>query len=172
MDTLTHPSAQTGGMAGETGRSRRARNSYDCRLVARLPRVSEASGPSLRTADEVAAQCKDMAELAQESFNVLTLNQKHQVLRRHLISLGTLTGTIVHPREVFRPALVDSAAAVVLVHNHPSGQPAPSRDDIELTARLVEAGRLIGIRVLDHVVVSRGGHYSFVMNGQMAADGL
>ena len=76
-----------------------------------------------------------------------------------------MTGALVHPREVFKPALADGAAAVAFVHNHPSGSPDPSKDDREITVRLLEAGKLLGIRVLDHVIVGRSGHFSFVEEG-------
>jgi len=78
-----------------------------------------------------------------------------------------LTASLVHPREVYRPALIDSAAAVAFVHHHPSGDCTPSPEDHSITKQLVEAGKILGIRVLDHVVVSRNGYYSFVDNNQM-----
>jgi DNA repair protein RadC len=82
------------------------------------------------------------------------------VLRQELVSQGTLTASLVHPREVFRPALRESAAALVLVHNHPSGDPTPSREDREITERLMRAGEILGIPVLDHVVVAERGYCS------------
>jgi DNA repair protein RadC len=82
------------------------------------------------------------------------------VLRQELVSQGTLTASLVHPREVFRPALRESAAALVLVHNHPSGDPTPSREDREITERLMQAGEILGIPVLDHVVVAERGYCS------------
>ena len=82
------------------------------------------------------------------------------MIRPELISQGTLTASLVHPREVFRPALREAAAALVLVHNHPSGDPTPSPEDRAITARLDAAGRLLGIRVLDHVVVAERGYAS------------
>ncbi len=95
-----------------------------------------------------------------ERFIVVLLDGRHRVIRHALVSQGTLTASLVHPREVFRPALREPAAAVVLVHNHPSGDPAPSREDVEITRRLVEAGRLLGVPVLDHVVVAERGFAS------------
>src|SRR5206468_3304473 len=82
------------------------------------------------------------------------LDRRHRLLRHEMVSQGTLTASLVHPREVFRPALRESAAALLLVHNHPSGDPTPSAEDREVTARLVRAGELLGIPVLDHVVVA------------------
>jgi DNA repair protein RadC len=92
-----------------------------------------------------------------ERFFVLLLDGRHRLLREVVISQGTLTASLVHPREVFRAALREAAAAVVLAHNHPSGDPTPSAEDHEITGRLAEAGALLGIPVLDHVVVAERG---------------
>ena len=94
-------------------------------------------------------------DAVQEEFHIVTLDTKHKPLRTHRITVGTLDSSLVHPREVFRPAIRDAAAAVLLVHNHPSGDPTPSREDHAVTSRLTEAGKLIGITVLDHIVVAR-----------------
>jgi DNA repair protein RadC len=98
----------------------------------------------------------ELRGLERERFLVLLLDGKHRLKRRELVSEGTLTTSLVHPREVFRPAVRESAAAVVVVHNHPSGDPEPSLEDVEVTRRLIEAGRLLGIPLLDHVVVGDG----------------
>ena len=98
---------------------------------------------------------------------VLLLDGRNCVMRQSRISQGTLNASLVHPREVFRCAVREAAAALVLVHNHPSGDPKPSREDLEITDRLVEAGRVLGIRVLDHVVVAEGRFYSFREHGQL-----
>jgi len=95
-----------------------------------------------------------------ERFLLLLLDGRHRMLREAVVSQGTLTASLVHPREVFRPALREAAAAIVLVHNHPSGDPAPSREDQEITERLAAAGDLLGIPVLDHVVVAERGYVS------------
>ena len=91
--------------------------------------------------------------LRKEQFHILLLDSKNRILRSVQVSEGSLTQSIVHPREVFTQAVRDSAAAVILVHNHPSGDPTPSREDREITRRLKEAGDLLGIRVLDHVII-------------------
>jgi len=96
---------------------------------------------------------KDISHLAQEVFIVLCLNTKNRLIQRHLVSLGTLNSSLVHPREVFRPAIQDGAASIVVAHNHPSGDPAPSSEDIRITRKLIEAGRQIGIGVLDHLII-------------------
>lgn len=100
-----------------------------------------------------------------ERFLVVLLDGRHRVIRPVLTSLGTLTASLVHPREVFGPALREPAAAVVLVHNHPSGDPTPSREDREITARLAAAGELLGIPVVDHVVVAEQGFVSLREDG-------
>lgn len=89
----------------------------------------------------------------QEEFLVVTLDTKHRPIRVVRITRGTLDASLVHPREVFRPAITDAAAAVLLVHNHPSGDPTPSTEDRAVTERLTEAGKIVGIQVLDHIVV-------------------
>jgi DNA repair protein RadC len=96
-----------------------------------------------------------------EQFGVLLLDTKHRVLRATVLSIGTLDASIVHPREVFREAIAGGAAAIVLFHNHPSGDPEPSEDDVRLTERLRAAGVLMGIEVLDHVVLADARYYSF-----------
>jgi DNA repair protein RadC len=96
-----------------------------------------------------------------EHFGVLLLDTKHRMLRTSVLSIGTLDASIVHPREVFREAIAGGAAAIVLFHNHPSGDPEPSLDDAELTQRLVAAGLLMGIQVIDHVILADTRYYSF-----------
>jgi DNA repair protein RadC len=96
----------------------------------------------------------DLRGLAVETFMVLLLDGKHRLLRRHRASQGTLTSSLVHPREVFGPALREGAAAVAVAHNHPSGDPEPSSEDLAVTRRLIEAGRLVGVPLLDHLVVA------------------
>jgi DNA repair protein RadC len=97
-----------------------------------------------------------------EVFVAALLNGRHELMREVTVSVGCLTSSIVHPREVFAPAVRESAAAVLFVHNHPSGDPTPSDEDRRLTERLVEAGGILGIKVLDHVVVARGGFVSLL----------
>jgi DNA repair protein RadC len=106
-----------------------------------------------------------LGSLRQEIFWALLLDAKHRKLREVRIAEGSLTAALVHPREVFAPAVRESAAALVLVHNHPSGDPSPSPEDRQITRRLREAGELVGVRVLDHVIVGADAHYSFVDAG-------
>jgi DNA repair protein RadC len=124
-------------------------------------------GGAFRTSADVFAHFRGrLGPLRTEAFHVLLLDAKHRKLREVRISEGSLTASIVHPREVFAPAIRDSAAAMILVHNHPSGDPSPSPEDVELTRRLRQAGDIIGIRVLDHVIVGTQGHFSFVDAGR------
>jgi DNA repair protein RadC len=102
-----------------------------------------------------------------EVFMALLLDGKNRVIREVQISEGSLTASIVHPREVFVPVVRESAAAVLFVHNHPSGDPTPSREDLEITTRLREAGELMGVRVLDHIIIGSGQYVSFVDRGLM-----
>ncbi len=100
-----------------------------------------------------------------EVFLALLLDSKNRVLREVQVSEGSLTASIVHPREVFAPVVRESAAAVLFVHNHPSGDPTPSREDLEITSRLHEAGTLMGVRVLDHIIIGSGRYVSFADRG-------
>ena len=104
-----------------------------------------------------------------EEFHIVLLDARHRVLRSVLTSQGTLTASLVHPREVFRPALREAAAALVLVHNHPSGDPTPSSEDREITRRLARAGALLGVPVLDHVIVADRGYASLREQGELTA---
>ena len=117
--------------------------------------------PAIRGPEDVLAQVRDLARARREHFVVLMLNARHEMQGRETISIGSLNASIVHPREVFLPAIVHSAASIVLVHNHPSGDPEPSEEDLSITRRLVEVGELVGIDVLDHVIVASRGTVSF-----------
>lgn len=94
-----------------------------------------------------------ISDCLQEEFHIVSLNTKNHVIRSHQITVGTLDASLVHPREVFGPAIKDSASSIILAHNHPSGDATPSREDIAVTNRLTEAGKNIGIDVLDHIVM-------------------
>jgi DNA repair protein RadC len=104
-------------------------------------------------------------DLPQEEFYALLLDSRHRVLREALITRGTLDASLISPREVFRLAVVEGAAAVILAHNHPSGDPAPSPDDRAVTRQIVEAGRALGIPVLDHVILGDGRYVSLAEDG-------
>jgi DNA repair protein RadC len=108
-----------------------------------------------------------MEDLKREVFRVALLDAKNGLLRDCVISEGTVSASYVHPREVFKPAILESAASVILLHNHPSGDPTPSREDVRLTRQLVECARLLDLRLHDHVIVGRGRFVSFAEQGMI-----
>jgi DNA repair protein RadC len=119
------------------------------------------AAPLVRGPEQIYDLTRDIRSLNREHFVGFYLNSRHQVLRRDIISIGSLNASIVHPREVYLPAIAVSAASLVLAHNHPSGDPTPSEEDMAITRRLQEAGRLLGIELVDHVVVARESYASF-----------
>ena len=126
--------------------------------------VSEKNGNnvSFRCSEEVANYYIPLLkDLKKEQFRVLLLDIKNKVIKEVLISQGSLTSSIVHPREVIKPVIKESAASVIFIHNHPSGDPEPSTDDIEITNRLCKSCSILGISVLDHIIVAEGGYFSF-----------
>ncbi len=142
---------------------------YEAKLVYE-PTLFEVGAKALSSADSVYEYMKDVLEVhpMNEVFYVLLLNTKNKPLGRIAISTGTVSGTLVHPREVFRPAILAGATAIICVHNHPSGDPTPSSADISVTRKLREAAKTIDITLLDHVILGRPecdptslGHYSF-----------
>ncbi len=104
---------------------------------------------------------------AVEQFGIVMLDTKHRVIRVKIISSGSLDATVVHPREVFREAAAASAAAIVLFHNHPSGDPTPSPDDVVLTTRMIDAGEIMGIEVVDHLILADQRYYSLTESGRL-----
>lgn len=125
----------------------------------RMERVSEPS-PRVGGPADIRDLCRSLLEdEAQEVFIAILLNTQHRVIGYTEVSRGTVDASLVHPREVFRVAILQNAAALVVAHNHPSGIPTPSREDIAVTKSLWQAGRILGIRVLDSVIVGHGGAY-------------
>lgn len=120
-----------------------------------LPLIRESRKEQIRSPEDVARVCADIRDLAQETFHVLMLNAKNNLMNRVMATVGIADASLVHPREVFRQAVTESAAAVVLVHNHPSGDPTPSAEDVRITRQVVEAGKILGIEVTDHVIIGR-----------------
>jgi DNA repair protein RadC len=128
--------------------------------LVREPGVKLAERPQLRVPAEAAPLLAQyIGETDREVFAVALLTIRHRVLGLHTVSVGCLTSSLVHPREVFKPAILAGAAALLLAHNHPSGDPEPSAEDIALTRRLVSAGQLLGIEVLDHLILGESGRY-------------
>ena len=120
-----------------------------------LPLIRETGKEKVRTPEDVARLCSDLRDLCQETFHVLILNAKNNLVNRVMATVGIVDASLVHPREVFRQAVMENAAAVVLVHNHPSGDPTPSAEDVRITRQVVEAGKILGILVTDHVIIGR-----------------
>ncbi len=117
---------------------------------------------SFKCSEDVASYYMPLLkDLKKEQFRVILLNAKNRIIKEELISQGSLTSSIVHPREVINPAIRSSAASVIFLHNHPSGDPEPSLDDIEITRRLCKSFDIVGINVLDHIIVGQGGYFSF-----------
>lgn len=135
-------------------------------LAKRFAEVEFRPGEAFRSSADIYAHFRSrLADQRHEQFYAVLLDNKHRKIRDVCVSQGSLTASIVHPREVFLPVIRESAAAVIFVHNHPSGDPTPSREDVDITRRLREVGELMGVRVLDHVVIGRGRYVSFVDDG-------
>jgi DNA repair protein RadC len=152
---------EPGGLATRLGRGGR-RRVVVLRAALELGRRAATRRPvqaaPVRSGRDVYAHYRGrLPQLTRETFWVLLLDGRNRLRDELCVSVGTLTAALVHPREVFGPALRAGAASVILVHNHPSGDPAPSVEDVDLTRRLVQAGDLVGVAVLDHVVVAQAG---------------
>lgn len=124
---------------------------------------------TVRQASDVAALMAPMAnETDREGFWVILLDGRNKVIGINLIALGSLTSALIHPRETYKSAILANAAALILCHNHPSGDPSPSQEDVSLSRRLYEVGELLGIRVLDHIVIGENGAFrSLAEEGQL-----
>lgn len=137
-------------------------------LGRRMNAESFEEGTPMRTPrDAWSAYAPRLEGLTVEEFHVAVLDAQHRMDRDILITRGILNSSLVHPREVFREAIAERAAAIVLVHNHPSGDPTPSADDREITSQLVEAGRLLDIPVADHLIIGKGRYLSFLEAGML-----
>jgi DNA repair protein RadC len=134
-------------------------------LAKRAFTIDEDVLPVVKKPKDVANQVTEIRKYRKESFVVLYLNARNQVIHKETVSMGTLNASLVHPREVFQPAVAKCAASVILTHNHPSGNTSPSEEDAEITRRMVKAGQIMGIEVLDHVIVSERGHRSLKEEG-------
>ena len=130
-------------------------------LSKRALEVNDTNLPTIVTPKDVVAQLTDLRHNKKEHFVALYLNARNQLVHKETISMGTLNANLVHPREVFEPAVRYLAAQVVIAHNHPSGDPKPSDADLEITKRLAEAGKMMGIEVVDHIIVTKNSFLSF-----------
>jgi len=129
--------------------------------------ISDIDGRKVTSPEVVADVLRDfIGDAPEERFVVVYLDSRHRATSVQEISRGTINASLVHPREVFRGAILNNSAAIVIAHNHPSGDSEPSPEDREVTERLVSAGKLLGIRVLDHVIIGDE-NYSFNANGEM-----
>ena len=130
-------------------------------LVKRALKIQDSGLPIVQSINDVILQVGYIREKTREHFVAIYLNARNELLFRKHIFIGTLNASLVHPREIFSEALRHNAASVILVHNHPSGDPEPSEDDLEITKRLIEAGKIMGIDVLDHVIITKTKVFSF-----------
>lgn len=130
-------------------------------LSKRIFNKGEQSLPKIEKPEDAVAQASYLLGRKKEYFVALYLNARNQLIHRETVSIGTLNASLVHPREVFQPAIVHSAAGIILIHNHPSGDTKPSEDDLGLTKKLIQAGEILGIEILDHIVLSETGFLSF-----------
>ena len=148
------------------GRAKAVRLAAAFELTRRLRARVPASRPILGSPEQVStAFAPLMEELKREVFRVALLDAQNGLLRDVVVSEGTLSASLVHPREVFKPAILESAASLILIHNHPSGDPTPSHEDVRLTRQLVECAKLLDLRIHDHVIVGRGRFVSLAERG-------
>lgn len=136
-------------------------------LGRRLSSLKRPHMAKINTPEDVAKFMEEMSQLDREYFKVILLSTKNDVLGVDTISIGGLSGTFVHPRETFKIAIRASAAAIIAVHNHPSGDPSPSSEDINTTKRLKEAGKFLGISLVDHIIIGKRGFVSLREQGFM-----
>jgi len=123
--------------------------------------------PRIQTVQDILLQSLEIRSLKKEHLLAFFLNARQQLISKDTISIGTLTSSLAHPREIFAPAIGKAAAGVILVHNHPSGDPSPSQEDIRLTQRIKQAGHILGIELIDHLIVAEQGSYSFKTSGSL-----
>jgi DNA repair protein RadC len=137
-------------------------------IARRLETFSEESKQKINSPEDVYRLIYPrMREQKKEMFIELCLDTKNQIIKEETISIGSLNANVVHPREVFKMALAESAAHIIVVHNHPSGDPTPSREDIEISKKLAETGKIMGIDVLDHIIIGDGRHFSMKEAGHI-----
>ncbi len=134
-------------------------------LIKRSLKIKEDTLPVIRSAEDVVAQAVYMRDKKREHLMAIYLNARNEMIYKKPMFIGTLNANLVHPREIFALALEKNAASVILAHNHPSGDSEPSEDDLEITKRLTEAGKIMGIDVLDHIIITRNKTFSFKEEG-------
>lgn len=147
-----------------TKKTKKRINIFSVQLVKDRGALYELDTKVIRTPDDavnIVNKVLDLENQPKEHFVIFSLSAKHEVIGVHTIHIGTLDASIVHPRDVFQPAILNNASSIIAFHNHPSGDTKPSQDDIEVTKRLNEAGRIIGIELLDHIIIGEGNYTSF-----------
>lgn len=128
--------------------------------VTTLLKVEEGENFTVRSEKDVYEMMKHLENEDREHFKAILLDPRNKVIGVNTVSIGSLNASLVHPREVFKPAILTNAASIILVHNHPSGNPEPSDADIEVTKQINEAGKILGIELLDHIIIGRGKYES------------
>jgi DNA repair protein RadC len=121
----------------------------------------------IRMPSDILPLLQKYANRKQEEFIVITLDGQHALIKIRSITKGLVNRTIAHAREIFRPAILDNAVSIIIAHNHPSGNAEHSPEDDEITKRMKDAGKLLGINVLDHIIISKGGYFSYLESGRM-----
>ncbi len=139
-----------------------------CQIAAAFELVSrytlENSKRKITSSSDAFVLLGDLSKKRQENFITLTLDGANRLIKTRTIFIGTLNQSLIHPREVFADAITDRAASIIFAHNHPSGNLEPSHEDIQVTKRLIESAKILGIEVLDHIIVGKGNHFSFKAN--------
>lgn len=130
----------------------------------------DSENPIIDSPEKAVLQLTDIRDKKQEYFMCLTLDGANRLIAKRIVSIGTLNSSLSHPREVFADALTDRAAGIIVAHNHPSNTLRPSDNDIEVTKRLFEAGKILGVALLDHIILSKNSHFSFKENGLLNID--
>jgi DNA repair protein RadC len=167
VSTVSNPEKSTTGSQSERRLSKDYIPVYRVELV-RERTITGEQRRAIRNAEDVVAILKDeLLKSDREKLISVFLNAKNVVIGMEVVSVGSLTASIVTPRELFKSAILASAAAIIISHNHPSGEPAPSHEDIRLTERISKAGEILGIKLLDHVIIGELGHYSFSDAGRL-----
>lgn len=138
---------------------------YLAEVSRRIYREANMPATYIRSPQDMVEYCRDLQHQTQEFFKVIHLSTKSSVICEHIVAKGTLNAALVGPREVFSKAVKIAAHSVILIHNHPSGDPAPSQEDVEVTKRMVEAGKILDIAVLDHIIMGNGRYVSLKEKG-------
>lgn len=167
LDAMTPAEMTRLGLTAAAARRVRAAFSLGRRVLCAESEAAFVGEPLTSPAAAFAYFCPRFANLKREQFHVALVDNKNRVIRTECISEGSLTASVVHPREVFNPVIRESAAGVVFAHNHPSGDPHPSREDVDLTRKLTQVAAVLGVKVHDHLVCGHGCYFSFANEGML-----